>query len=97
MAPSVALLSPVSAASACPHGRGLQESITKCQGEAAPQGLIRKGHLDDVELFCVHALYFSPHPTVPRIIVIRGELNEWLSEMAESIPSVAWKRPKLSH
>lgn len=34
---------------------------------------------------------------IPRITGIQGEMNEWLGEMASSIPSVAWKRPKLSH
>lgn len=34
---------------------------------------------------------------IPRITGIQGETNEWLAEMAWCIPSVAWKRPKLSH
>lgn len=87
-------VSRLSAASASPHSPALQESITKCQGEAAPRGAITEGYLDDLELV-VRVSFF--HPTVPRSIGIPGDMNEWLSKVAESIPSVAWKRPKLSH
>lgn len=53
-----------------PTQPGLQESITKCQGEAAPQGAITEGHLDELEHDCV---FFCP--IVSGIIAVGGKCN----------------------
>lgn len=71
---------------------GLWKSIPKCQGKASPLRAITEGYLGDLVLVCVCVCF-----RIPRIIGIQGETNGWLAELAWSIPSVTWKRPKPSH